>query len=138
MKSPEIELTREMCDRMMDPNPLPKETRVSRTKKLEAENAELWARIAELQTPDMFWDDDEKDPISGDTEKEAIEDYLNCLNMSPGGSCLITINTARTCPALYIVARKEGDEDVYQTFYTFAEANAACKKANATTGEQAP
>ena len=99
----------------------------ARITRLEAENAALRARITELETPDMFWDDDApENTLSGETLEEAIQD----LNMFPGFSSVVIMSVARKCPDLYIVLHSDGQRATYTQFPTYEEALVTCCRAN--------
>jgi len=94
---------------------------------LEAENVALRARITDLETPDMFWDDDApENHLSGDTLEEAIQE----LNMFPGFSSVVIMSVARKCPDLYIVLHSDGQRATYTQFPTYEEALVTCCRAN--------
>ena len=94
---------------------------------LEAENVALRARITDLETPNMFWDQDApENPLSGGTLEEAIQEF----NVSSSRSSAVTMSVARKCPSVFIVLRSDGQKNTCSQFPTYEEAIVTCCRAN--------
>ena len=100
---------------------------------LEAENVALRARITDLETPDMFWNDDELgSPQSGDTLEAMVVELLGRADnpLREKEYRVVSVAAARKCQDVNLVAHRAGGQYVCDQYLTERDAKSAYYKAS--------